>query len=80
MPSAPLAAEHKELSRLIDHDLHLLSEHLDEVAGIPGDYSDPQRALLARLHEDLRRIQSLLERVRHGAPAAAPPRALAMGN
>jgi hypothetical protein len=76
MPFAVPSTEHKELSLLVAHDLHLLSEHLDEVAGIPGDYSDPQCALLARLLEDLQRIQSLLEKVR--PPAATPLRVASM--
>lgn len=63
--------EHKELALLVARNLQLLGEHLDEVAGIPGDYSDPQCALVARLHTDLQRIQSLVEKLRPASPLPA---------
>ncbi len=66
------SSEHKELALLVARNLQLLGEHLDEVAGIPGDYSDPQCALVARLHADLQRIQSLVEKVRPSSFSARP--------
>jgi hypothetical protein len=58
------STEHKELALLVARNLQRLAEHLDEVAGIPGDYSDPHCALLARFHADLERMQLLLEKLR----------------
>jgi hypothetical protein len=71
MPHASLPApEHLELTRLVSRSLHLLREHLDDVASIPGDAEDWNSALLFRVHEDLLRMQHLLERLQ-------PPRASA---
>jgi hypothetical protein len=74
MPHVPLTAvEHKQLERLVARNLHLVQEHLDEVAGIPGDYSDPNCALFVRIHEDLQQMQQMLEALKAAGLLALLP-------
>ena len=74
MLHVPLTAvEHKQLARQVSRNLHLVQEHLDEVAGIPGDYSDPTCALFARIHEDLQHMQQMLDALKTAGLLALLP-------
>ena len=74
MLHVPLTAvEHKHLARQVSRNLHLVQEHLDEVAGIPGDYSDPACALFMRIHDDLQRMQQMLEALKAAGLLALRP-------
>jgi hypothetical protein len=74
MVHVPLTAvEHKHLARLVSRNLHLVRDHLDEVAGIPGDYSDPTCALFVRIHEDLQHMQQMLEALKAAGLLALRP-------
>ncbi len=74
MPHVPLTAvEHQQLVKLVSRNLHLVQDHLDEVAGIPGDYSDPNCALFVRIQEDLQQMQQMLEALKAAGLLALLP-------
>jgi hypothetical protein len=74
MTHVPLTAvEHRQLARQVSRNLHLVRDHLDEVAGIPGDYSDPHCALFARIHDDLQHMQQMLEALKAAGLLALRP-------